>query len=58
MFAPSINQIPLLFVLDALSDPARSIKESFPCRTSALIPQSLSRYSTATYRTACDRDEC
>jgi len=30
MFAPSIIQMPQLFVLAALSEPARSIIESFP----------------------------
>lgn len=58
IFAPSINLIPLLFVFDALSEPARSINDNFPYLTSALIPQSLSRCSTATYRTAWDHEEC
>jgi len=48
MFAPSINQIPLLLVLLALSDPARSMRESLPYQTSAFIPRSQSHYSTAT----------
>ncbi len=58
MFAPSISQIPQLFVFDALSEPARSINESFPDLTSALIPQSLSLYSTTTCKTAWDHEEC
>ena len=58
MFAPSISLMPQLFVFDAHSDPARSIKESFPDQTSALMPQSLSLYSTTTCKTACDQEEC
>jgi len=30
ILAPSIIRIPLLLVFDALSEPAKSIKESFP----------------------------
>jgi len=52
ILAPSINHIPQLFVLEALSEPAKSIKESFPYQTSALIPLSLSHYSTTTCKTA------
>lgn len=48
IFAPSISLIPLLFVLEALSEPARSMSESFPTLTSALMPQSLSLYSIDT----------
>lgn len=48
MFAPSISLIPRLFVFEARSDPARSINDSFPCQTSALIPLSLSLCSTIT----------
>ena len=58
MFAPSINQIPRLFVFEAHSDPAKSIKDNFPDQTSALIPLSLSHYSTTTYNTAWDLEEC
>lgn len=58
MFAPSISLIPQLLVFDALSDPARSIKDSFPVLTSAFIPLSLSRYSTDTCKTACDLELC
>ncbi len=42
MLAPSIILIPLLFVLEALSDPARSIRESLPVLSSVEIPESLS----------------
>ena len=58
MFAPSIKRMPQLFVFEAHSDPAKSIKESLPDQTSAFIPRSLSLYSTTTCNTACDLDEC
>ncbi len=58
MFAPSIKRMPQLFVFEALSEPARSIRESLPDQTSAFIPQSLSLCSTTTCNTACDLDEC
>ena len=44
IFAPSIIRMPLLFVFWALSDPARSIKESLPVVTSARIPALFSVY--------------
>lgn len=37
IFAPSINLIPLFYVTVPLSEPAKSIKESFPVRVSTLI---------------------
>lgn len=58
MFAPSLNRIPRLLVREARSEPARSISDSLPCLTSALMPEAQSRCSTVTWRTACDRDEC
>ena len=42
ILAPSIILIPLLLVLEALSDPAKSIRESFPILNSASVPASLS----------------
>ena len=38
MFAPSIIRIPRLLVFEALSEPARSMRESFPTLISALTP--------------------
>ena len=58
ILAPSTNHYPLLFVFEAHSDPAKSIRDILPYQISALIPQSLSLYSTTTYNTACDLDEC
>ena len=57
ILAPSIILMPLLFVLEALSDPAKSIKESFPILSSASIPASLSLCSQIIYKTAWDLDE-
>ena len=57
MFAPSIILIPLLFVLEALSEPAKSMRESLPILSSASIPASLSLCSQIIYRTACDLDD-
>lgn len=57
MFAPSTNLIPLLFVLLALSDPARSIRLNFAIFISALIPWALSLCSTVIYKTAWDLEE-
>jgi hypothetical protein len=57
MFAPSIILIPLLLVLDALSDPAKSIKDNLPILNSASIPASLSLCSHIICNTACDLDE-
>jgi hypothetical protein len=45
MLAPSIILKPLLPVFAALSDPARSIKDSLPTLISYLIPESFSLYS-------------
>jgi hypothetical protein len=42
ILAPSIILMPLFPVLAALSEPAKSIKESFPILSSASIPASLS----------------
>ena len=38
ILAPSTSLIPLLLVLDALSDPAKSIKDNLAMLISALIP--------------------
>ena len=57
MFAPSTNLNPLLFVFDALSDPAKSINDNFAMFISAFIPCALSLCSTVIYSTACDLDE-
>jgi hypothetical protein len=54
MLAPSTKRMPLLFVFDALSDPARSIKLSFAILISALAPCALSLCSTVIWSTACD----
>lgn len=56
IFAPSTNLKPLLFVLDALSEPAKSIRESLAIFISALIPWALSLCSTVIYNTACERE--
>ena len=42
IFAPSIILSPLLLVLAALSEPAKSINDNFPILSSASIPASLS----------------
>jgi hypothetical protein len=57
ILAPSIILIPLLFVLEALSEPAKSIKDNFPILISASIPASLSLCSQIIYKTAWDLDE-
>jgi len=57
MFAPSIICKPLLLVLEALSDPARSIKLNFPTCTYPWIPACLSVYSQVICITACDLDD-
>jgi len=38
IFAPSQSQIPVFSVAFPLSDPAKSIKESFPVRISCSVP--------------------
>jgi hypothetical protein len=57
MLAPSIILIPLLCVLDALSEPAKSIRDNLPILNSASIPASLSLCSHIIYNTACDLDD-
>ena len=57
ILAPSIILIPLLFVLDALSDPARSISDNLPILNSASIPASLSLCSHIIYKTAWDLED-
>ena len=57
ILAPSINLMPLLLVLEALSDPAKSINDSFPILSSASMPASLSFYSHVICNTACDLDD-
>jgi hypothetical protein len=52
MFAPSIILIPLLPVLAALSEPAKSIRDNLPSLISDLIPESFSLYSTIICKTA------
>lgn len=54
MLAPSIMRSPRFPVLAALSDPARSMRDSLPTLISVLIPEPLSLYSQIIYRTACD----
>jgi hypothetical protein len=54
MLAPSTSRIPRLFVLDARSDPAKSIRLSFAIFISADVPCALSLCSTVIYRTAWD----
>jgi len=54
ILAPSIIRIPLLFVFDAHSDPAKSINESFPILIYDCIPSAQSFSSTIIYKTACD----
>ena len=60
MLAPSVNRIPRFCVDDALSDPARSMRDNFPSvkhscgfRDTTLVVVCF----TNTWRTACDRDE-
>lgn len=57
IFAPSTNLIPLLLVLDARSEPAKSISDSLAMLISALMPWALSLCSTVTYSTAWERDD-
>ena len=57
MFAPSTMRMPRLPVLAALSEPARSMRDSFPHFISALTPESFSLYSQMICRTACDLDD-
>lgn len=57
MLAPSIIRMPLLFVLEARSEPAKSIKLSFPTCNSPYIPACLSVYSHVICITACERDD-
>jgi hypothetical protein len=45
IFAPSIILNPLFPVFAALSEPAKSINESFPTLISLFIPESFSLYS-------------
>lgn len=54
ILAPSTSLIPLLLVLDALSEPAKSIKLSLAIFISALAPCARSLCSTVIYKTACD----
>jgi len=46
MLAPSTKRIPLLLVLEARSDPARSIRLNFAIFISAVAPWTLSLCST------------
>lgn len=57
MLAPSTRRMPLLLVLLALSEPAKSIKLNLAILISALIPWALSLCSTVIYSTACDLEE-
>mmetsp|Transcript_7477 Transcript_7477/g.14148 ORF Transcript_7477/g.14148 Transcript_7477/m.14148 type:complete len:211 (-) Transcript_7477:1064-1696(-) len=57
MFAPSTIRIPLFLVTEALSEPARSIKDSFPILTCCCTLAVLSLLSTITVRTACERED-
>lgn len=52
ILAPSSKRIPLLFVLEARSLPARSINDNLAILISALIPWALSLCSTVIWRTA------
>lgn len=57
IFAPSIILIPLLLVLEALSEPAKSINDNLPTLSSASMPASLSLCSHIICKTACDLDD-
>ena len=57
ILAPSINLIPLFWVAEALSLPAKSIKLNLLYLTSKSIPLVLSLYSIATCKMAWERDE-
>jgi hypothetical protein len=57
MLAPSIIRMPRFPVLAALSEPARSMRESLPTLISDLMPESFSLYSHMIYSTACDLEE-
>ena len=57
ILAPSIILIPLFPVLAALSDPAKSINDSFPTFISDLMPASFSLYSQIIWSTAWDLEE-
>jgi len=54
ILAPSTSLYPRLFVAEALSDPAKSISDSFAILISAEVPCALSLCSTVTYKTAWD----
>ena len=52
ILAPSIILNPLLPVFAALSEPARSIRDSLPTFISDFTPASFSLYSQIIYKTA------
>jgi len=56
MFAPSCNLRPQLFVTEAHSDPARSIRANLLYLISTSTPASLSLCSTVTNRIAWDQE--
>lgn len=57
IYEPSYKRIPVFCVTDALSDPAKSINDSFPTCTSSTVPSALSFTSTVICRMACDLDD-
>ena len=57
ILAPSLMRAPLLHVTVALSDPARSIRDSFAVLTSVLRPAVRGFWWICTWNTACDREE-
>mmetsp|Transcript_39164 Transcript_39164/g.123451 ORF Transcript_39164/g.123451 Transcript_39164/m.123451 type:complete len:297 (-) Transcript_39164:938-1828(-) len=57
IFAPSTSRAPLLSVAEALSEPARSIKDSFPILTCSLMSAVFSFASIMICITACDRED-
>ena len=58
IFAPSMRRIPLFSVLEARSDPAKSIRLNLPCVTSIFVSFFDYSLSIMIYKTACDLLEC
>jgi len=57
MWAPSTILFPLFCVLAALSDPARSMRKSFPMRSCWWMPSTRLRWRTEIMRTAWERED-
>ena len=57
ILAPSLRRIPLFSVTVPLSEPARSIRESFPQNTSFSVLESLSLEFNIIWKIACDLEE-